>query len=352
VKNSFQGPLYALAAAALFGASVPFSKGLVSALPPVLLAGLLYLGAGLGLGIWWLIKSVKKSSRTDSSLKRTDLPWLGGACLFGGLFAPILLMLGLARIPAATASLLLNCEGVFTAAFAWFIFKENFNTRVVVGMGLIVVAGGLLSWSGLHETGSFVGTTLILGACLCWGIDNNVTRKISASDPLQIAAVKCFVAGIINLVIAVILLRPNIFQPVLYLKATVIGFVGYGLSLTLFVRALREVGAARTSAYFSSAPFMGTGIAFILYHDNLPYFFWIALALMAIGVWLHLSECHEHEHAHEPIEHDHLHVHDEHHQHSHAEGQSTKEPHSHLHRHERLIHSHPHYPDLHHQHSH
>ena len=349
-STSLTGVSFAMLAAVLFGASTPFAKILLGKTEPVLLAGLLYLGSGVGLAIWSGLRSRSKSSG-EAKLRGSDLPWLAGAIVAGGIIGPVLLMFGLAVTPASSASLLLNLEGVFTALLAWFVFKENFDRRIAWGMAAITCGGLFLSWAGRFERGALWGTVAISGACLAWGIDNNLTRRVSAGDPVQIAAIKGLVAGAVNLTIA---LAIGAQVPALstVAMAALLGFFGYGVSLTLFVLALRHIGTARTGAYFSLAPFVGALISVLILRDSLTLQFLIAAVLMGMGVWLHLTERHAHEHRHDPLEHDHRHVHDEHHQHEHDEGAPLGEPHSHSHRHERMVHRHHHYPDIHHRHAH
>ncbi len=350
-ETTLPGVSFAILAAVLFGASTPFAKILLGKTEPVMLAGLLYLGSGVGLGIWSTLRSRSRRDSVEAKLKRSDVPWLVGAIIAGGIFGPVLLMVGLAVTPASSASLLLNLEGVFTALLAWFVFKENFDRRIALGMAAITCGGLFLSWAGRLEMGALWGTLAISGACLAWAIDNNLTRKVSAGDPVQIAAAKGLVAGSINLTIALV---AGASAPALraVTLAALVGFFGHGVSLTLFVLALRHIGTARTGAYFSLAPFVGALISLLILRDSLTYQLVIAAALMGVGVWLHLTERHKHEHEHEAIEHDHRHVHDEHHQHKHDEGAPLGEPHSHPHRHERMVHVHHHYPDIHHRHVH
>jgi drug/metabolite transporter (DMT)-like permease len=338
----------ALGAAALFGASTPLAKLLLADIAPVLLAGLLYAGSGLGLGLWWWLR--RQAIAGEAPLLRADLPWLGGAVLAGGVMGPVLLMWGLAATPAATASLLLNLEGVLTAAIAWVVFRENVDRRVFLGMVAIVAGGALLSWTQA-PAGVPWGALAIAGACACWAIDNNLTRHVSAGDPVQIAAIKGGVAGAFNLALAAALGQqwPDGAR---VLAAGAIGLGGYGISLVLFVLALRQLGTARTGAYFATAPFLGAALSLVVFREAPVAAFWIAGALMALGVWLHVSERHEHEHDHEALEHAHRHVHDDHHQHAHDFAWDGKEPHSHPHVHVAMRHSHPHYPDLHHRHRH
>ena len=344
------GVLSALAAAALFGASTPFAKLLLGELPPVALAGLLYLGSGVGLSAWWLFARIRRRP-AEAGLKRADLPWLAGAVASGGVVGPALLMLGLARTPASSAALLLNLEGVLTALLAWFVFKENFDRRIALGMAAISAGGVVLSWGGTPEAGVPWGPLAVAGACLAWAIDNNLTRKVSASDPVQIAAVKGLVAGVVNLAAGVAIGFPAPTLP-LVVAAGAVGFVGYGASLVCFVLALRHLGTARTGAYFSLAPFVGAGLSLVVLSEGVTGSLALAAALMGLGLYLHLTERHDHVHAHEPLDHDHLHSHDEHHRHAHAPGDPPGEPHSHPHRHEAMTHAHPHYPDIHHRHGH
>lgn len=336
----------ALAAALLFGASTPAAKLLAGELPAFLLAGLLYAGSGLGLALWVALRPNAGAAR----LAAADLPWLAGAVLSGGVAGPVLLMLGLAATPASTASLLLNLEGVFTALIAWFVFRENFDRRIAFGM-LLIVAGGALASLEAGTGGIALGSLLVAAACLAWAIDNNLTRRISAGDPATIAAIKGAVAGVVNISIALLLGHawPSAVQVA---AAGLVGLLGYGVSLALFVVALRELGSARTGAYFSIAPFAGVSLAIVALGEAPGALFWVGLPLAAAGVWLHVTERHVHEHVHVPLEHAHSHTHDAHHQHDHDFAWDGSEPHVHPHRHSRLVHSHPHYPDIHHRHHH
>ncbi len=321
-------------------------------MPPQWLAGLLYLGSGIGLALWMILRKLlfrKKSA--EAGLQRADWPWLAGAIVSGGVVAPVLLVLGLVGTQASTASLLLNLEGVFTALLAWFVFRENFDRRIFAGMVAIVAGSALLSWKGTPGGGVPWSVLCIAGACLAWALDNDLTRKVSAADPVQTTMIKGLIAGSINTTIAWLLTRQVPSLGVMAAAGTV-GLFSYGISLTLFVLALRHLGTARTGAYFSTAPFVGAALSFLLLADAPTWSFWIAAALMAFGVWLHLSEHHEHKHTHLAISHNHLHAHDEHHQHAHLPNDPADEPHSHLHRHEPLPHAHPHVPDIHHQHQH
>jgi len=350
--GSYRGILAALAAALLFGASTPFAKLVLAEASPILVAGLLYLGSGAGLAILRIFRASGSNRPKETPVSRQDLPWLAGAILAGGVIAPVLLLFGLVSTPASSASLLLNLEAVATASIAWVVFRENVDRRIFFGFVLIFLGGLLLSLPHGQRLQFSSGALLISGACLAWGIDNNLTRKISGSDPFQIVMWKGLVAGLVNTGVAFIFLGAKLPSLSVWGGALIIGFFGYGLSLVFFVLALRDLGTARTSAYFSLAPFVGAALSFTLGEGVLDGMFLVAGVLMLIGVWLHMTERHEHPHEHDPMEHEHLHVHDDHHQHVHLPDDPQGEPHAHRHRHPRLIHSHPHYPDLHHQHRH
>ena len=340
------GIVCALISALLFGISTPLAKLLVGDVSPWLLAGLLYLGSGVGLtAVRWM------RPPSQASLAGTQWLWLGAAIVCGGILGPALLMWGLSRTPGSAASLLLNAEGVLTALLAWFAFHENFDRRIALGMASIVAGTLVLSWSpdaGLHMV---AGPIAIVAACFCWGLDNNFTRKVSLSDPLQIAALKGVVAGTVNTALAIGVAHaalPNLTSMGL---AALVGFFGYGVSLVLFVLGLRHLGTARAGAYFSAAPFVGAAVAVLFLGEPVTAKLMVAASLMGFGVWLHLTEHHEHDHLHEAISHDHLHSHDDgHHQHEHDPPVDGE--HSHPHVHGRTLHRHPHFPDAHHRHSH
>ncbi len=348
--TSMRAPITAIAAAALFGLSTPIAKLLIGDVSPWLLAGLLYLGSGIGLTVLHLFRNASAAGTGEAKLARVDLPWLAGTVFFGGMLGPILLLYGLALTDATTASLLLNLEAVFTLTLAWFVFREHVDRRLFLGAIAIVAGALLLSWQGGFGQASW-GALLIGLACLSWAIDNNLTRKISASDPVVLAAIKGAVAGIVNTLLAFSFGASLPGLPAI-LGALSLGFVSYGLGLVLFIVALRHLGTARTGAYYGTAPFIGALAATIILGTPLTVTIAVAGILMAIGAWLHLSERHVHHHAHDAMQHDHRHIHDGHHQHKHLPGDPTGEPHSHPHRHEPLTHAHPHWPDLHHQHRH
>ena len=345
------GAPLALASAILFGVSTPVAKLLLGGgISPWLLAGLLYLGSGVGLGLVHLVGRRLGRAPREASLRRSDLPWLGLVVLSGGVIGPVLLMVGLATTPASSASLLLNLEGLATMLIAWVVFRENVDRRLLAGAAAILAGAVLLSWQG-HAGGIGPGALAIAGACLAWGIDNNLTRKLSAGDPVQIAFIKGLAAGATNLALA--LAAGAGFPSMSGIAGAVsVGFLGYGVSLVLFVLALRHLGAARTGAYFSTAPFIGALLAIVMFDEPIDIDLIAAGLLMGVGVYLHLSESHEHEHAHEALQHEHRHVHDAHHQHRHGPDDPGGEPHTHRHRHAPMRHRHPHYPDLHHRHGH
>ena len=345
------GVALAIASAVLFGASTPFAKALLGGgVNAWLLAGLLYLGSGLGLAVLWLGRVVSGRRSGEAPLRRGDWGWMGLIILAGGVAGPLLLMLGLATTTASSAALLLNLEGLATMAIAWIVFRENVDRRLLAGAAAILTGAALLSWQG-GSAPVGLGALYIAGACLAWGVDNNLTRKVSAADPLQIAMVKGLIAGAVNLTIA-LSLGARLPGAGLTLAAGIVGFLGYGVSLALFVLALRFLGAARTGAYFSTAPFVGAVLALVLFAEPVTAQLIAAALLMGIGLYLHLAERHEHEHLHEPMTHEHAHVHDEHHQHGHAPDDSPGEPHVHVHAHSRRAHRHRHFPDLHHRHGH
>ena len=343
------GILFALMSAILFGASTPFAKLLLGSVDPWTMAGLLYLGAGVGLAAVHLSRGVLRLPAIEAPLRRSDLPWLALVIASGGIAGPLLLMFGLMRTDAAGASLLLNLEGLATMGIAWVVFHENVDRRLLLGAFCIIGGAALLSWQG--QSSFQWGAMLIAGACLCWGIDNNLTRKLSSADPVQIAMLKGLVAGTVNLLLA-LANGAALPQMGILLAVCAVGFLGYGVSLALFVLGLRHLGAARTSAYFSLAPFVGAILAVAMLGEPLSVELLLAGGLMGLGLWLHLAERHDHEHVHEPTEHEHRHHHDVHHQHEHGPNDPPGTPHTHWHRHSPLAHRHPHYPDLHHRHGH
>jgi len=346
------GVTAALGAALLFGAGTPLAKMLLRDIGPWMLAGLFYLGSGIGLTAFRMLRRAE-----PVRLATGEAAWLSGAVLAGGVAGPVLLMFGLSGMPASGASLLLNAEGVFTALLAWMVFRENFDRRIATGMAAIALGAVVLSWPEEPGFSGLWPALAVLGACLAWGIDNNLTRKVAATDALFVAASKGLIAGTVNCALAFAVAGAGDGGAALPGAGTVllimaVGLLGYGASLVLFVLALRGLGTARTGAYFSIAPFVGALVSIALLGEPATPAFWIACALMGWGVWLHLTEHHEHLHTHEPVAHTHPHRHDAHHQHVHDFAWDGREPHSHPHRHAALTHKHPHYPDIHHQHAH
>ncbi|HWA23749.1 MAG TPA: DMT family transporter [Caulobacterales bacterium] len=346
--RTIKGPTFAFGAALLFGASSPLAKALLGVVDPWLMAGLLYEGAGLGLLAFRLIAD---GGRLRLNIAKPDRLWLLGAIISGGGVGPVLLMLGLAMTDAATSSLLLTLEGVFTALIAWLAFREHVHARLIWGMGVIALGAAALAWNGAPTFAASLGPVLIAGACLAWGVDNNLTRKVALNDATVVAMLKGLFAGAANLGLAVLAGArwPHLYHAA---GAMIVGFAGYGVSLVLFVFALRELGAGRTGAYFSTAPFLGALLAVAAFHAPVTPILIAAGILIAIGVWLHLTETHAHEHQHDATAHQHAHVHDDHHQHAHAPGDPAGEPHTHWHVHTPMRHAHAHYPDAHHRHGH
>jgi drug/metabolite transporter (DMT)-like permease len=341
----------ALASAFLFGAGTPLAKGLLGQVSPWLLAGLLYAGSGLGLLIYRLIKKLP-----TPRLNRSESLWLLASVVCGGGAAPVLLMFGLSSMAASHASLLLNAEAVLTTLFAWALFKEHLGRRIVLGMALIVAGALLLSWpasatNAEAQVTDFWPALAVVLACAFWALDNNFTRKVALNDASWIACIKGMSAGVTNLGLAFVM--GAAMPPGLHISAAMLlGFLAYGVSLALFVVALRHLGASRTGAYFSMAPFVGALISVLLFAEPVSWQLLGASALMGLGVWLHLTEHHAHQHQHHAHSHAHLHMHDEHHLHDHAPGLDTTKPHVHMHDHEPLTHDHAHYPDAHHRHGH
>jgi drug/metabolite transporter (DMT)-like permease len=340
------GVAAALGAALLFGAGTPLAKLLLGPISPWLLAGTLYLGSGVGLALVLLVRR-----RPRARVEREDVPWLAGAIALGGAAGPVLLMWGLARMPASAASLLLNAEGVLTALIAWFVFKENFDRRIALGMALIVAGAVTLSWPQDARFEAAMPALAIVAACLAWALDNNLTRKVALADATTIAMLKGLAAGTVNVALALLAgaSPPSVSSAG---AAALVGFLSYGVSLVLFVRALGDLGTARTGAYFSTAPFAGAILSVLLLQEPVTGSLVFAALLMGAGVWLHLTEHHAHAHSHEPLDHEHTHEHDEHHRHEHATPVAPGARHSHMHHHEGRTHSHEHFPDAHHRHGH
>jgi drug/metabolite transporter (DMT)-like permease len=334
-------------AAVLFGLTAPVTKLFTPHVGSLVIAGLFYLGSGLALTAW----RMAVRGEAAAPLSARDARVLAAAIFAGGVLAPPLQVYGIQHTQASTASLLLNLEAVFTAGIAWVVVREHVHARTVHGMLAIVLGSLILSWSGPPGRDAGAGALAIAAACLLWAIDNNLTQKVSGTDPVRIAAAKGLVGGAVNLGLA-LALGGQLPAAWLIGPAMVVGLLGYGVSLVLFVKALRELGTARTGAYFSVAPFVGAVAGVAMWREPVTAGLLAAGALMAWGVWLHLTEHHEHTHRHEPLSHSHAHTHDEHHRHAHGPDDPAGEPHTHAHTHERLEHSHPHFPDIHHRHDH
>ena len=342
------GVLSAFVAAVLFGASTPLAKLLLEQMDPWLLAAVLYLGSGIGL---WFVRLALRSPTPKLSLH--DWRWMLLAVLLGGIIAPVLLVFGLRGMSGSGASLLLNAEAVLTAVVAWVVFKENVDRRVALGLACIVVGGIVLGW-GETAGGSWLSALAIVGACLGWALDNNFTRKVALTDASFVAMVKGLVAGTTNLVIA-LALGATVPSAFVVGSAAVLGFACYGVSLVLFILALRHVGTARAGAYFAVAPFFGATLSVLSLGEPITVPLILAGALMALGVWLHVSEQHSHYHEHDASSHSHWHSHgtdDDHHNHPHDELIPSMTHHSHQHEHRAHAHAHPHAPDAHHGHKH
>lgn len=347
-----RGAFYGLLAAALFGASAPFSKLLLPQTSPLALASLLYMGAGIGLVIYGLAARRWAPARRETSLKRADLAPLAGIIVTGGILGPVLLLTGLERVSGLAGSLLLNLEAPFTIVIALVLFGEHLGRRAVFGAALIVSGGLLLAYGPGRLDADPVGVLCIAGACLSWGLDNNLTQRLTLRDPVVVVRIKTLGAGSCTLALALALGHPLPVggATVATVAALALGAASYGASILLDMYALRLLGAAREAAFFATAPFLGAILAVPLLGDDLTAIDVVAGLVMAAGVTALLRDDHRHLHTHSPIEHEHAHFHDEHHQHAH-DG-PVAEPHSHSHRHEPQTHDHPHAADLHHRHDH
>lgn len=353
-KSKVYPIMMALLASILFGASAPITKILLGQIEPIPLASLLYLGSGVGLLIFQIVNLlIKKQKINEAPLKKKDFIWLLGAIISGGIIAPIILLSCLRITPASTASLLLNFEGVATTIIAILFFKENVGKQILSAVILITFASIVLSWDFKNQWGLSIGSLGIILACFCWGIDNNFTRNISAKNPFSIVTIKGVIAGSFSLFLSVIL-KNQIPELKIAIIAMIIGFFCYGVSIVLFVFAMRDLGSTRTSALFGTAPFIGSILSFILLGDIPSSMFFISLPIMIIGTMLLLKEEHQHVHIHESTQHEHRHNHnDSHHDYEHSNRQIIINGcHSHSHIHKAIEHIHPHSPDIHHRHIH
>lgn len=349
MKNKTSAIFMAILAAALYGVSAPFSKLLLVHIPPTLMAALLYLGAGTGMLLFNIFKRLSSSQRVEASLTRKELPYIIGMVLLD-IAAPVFLMLSLTRTTAANVSLLNNFEIVATALTAMVFFKEQIGRRMWVAIALISVASVVLSIEDASSASFSLGSLFVLLACVCWGLENNCTRMLSLKDPLQIVMIKGFGSGIGSLLIAWSIGQ---FSAKFHymVMAMLLGFVAYGLSVFFYIKAQRALGAARTSAYYAVAPFIGVLISISIFGQLMTASFIIASVIMIIGSIFASTEFHRHAHLHQTITHEHRHNHqDGHHNHPHDENSAGE--HSHMHTHEEIEHAHKHTPDTHHTHHH
>lgn len=347
-RQPVRGALLGLCAAALFGLSAPVAKLLLGAVEPLLLAGLLYLGAASGL---WLHRAVTRRSR-EARVRRKDLPVLVGVVLSGGIAGPVLMLMGLSRVSGLSGSLLLNLEAPFTMVLAVLLFREHMGRRVLISASLICAGATLLDFQPGTLRADTIGALLLAAACACWALDNNLTQKLSLRDPFAIVRIKTLGAGTVNTGLALLVVHSPVPGFGYAAAALVLGCLSYGFSVVLDAYALRLVGAAREAAYFATAPFVGVLGSLVLLGESIGGFQGLAMLAMVLGVALLIRERHGHVHEHGGLKHEHLHVHDEHHQHEHGQDDPAGEPHAHPHRHVPLVHDHPHVPDAHHRHRH
>jgi len=346
-SSRFPFILQALLAAVFFGASAPIAKLLLGDnIAPIFLAAFLYLGSGIGTFFVRLTQQIRAKD-AEANIKSPDIKWLAGAIISGGILAPIILMISLKNTPASTASLLLNFEGVGTTVIALLFFKEAISRRAWIAIIVITLASIFLS---ANFTGGFAlsfGALGIILACVLWGVDNNFTRNISGKDPLAIVAWKGLVAGTFSFFLA-LFLGNSIPSLVSILSILILGFVSYGLSTILFIRSMRGLGAARTSALYGTAPLAGVLLSIVIFGEIPSFWFIIAAILMIGGALLLINEQHAHLHLHTALIHEHSHSHKDL-SHGHAD---RDEVHSHEHEHPVEEHEHDHMPDIHHRHGH
>lgn len=343
--------LFAVTSAVLFGIGTPFAKMLVEDLEPVILAGLLYLGAFVGMTFYSMVCwIVRKKPSASAPLERKDAAWLAGATISGGVVAPICLMTGLTLVTGFAASLLLNLEGLATAVIAFLFFRENLGWRLGIAIASMSAAGILLSWDPDTGVFSVAGSLLLLAAGVAWGVDNNLTRHISERDPVRISQIKGLVAGTTSVLIGLVL-GFKIAADASLAFALMLGAVSYGASLVLFIQALQGLGASRTGAFFSLGPFVGAAVSVVLLNEWLGWPMLLAAVLMLLGVAAIVYERHSHVHSHEKTTHAHLHSHDDS-CHDHVHEPVVTGQHLHEHTHSPETHDHVHWPDIHHRHDH
>lgn len=359
MRQELKNPVvYALMTAVLFGSGAPLAKTLLQSSSPLFLSAFLYFGSGIGLSLYLLAGTLLGNHRTEreASLTKNDFPWLLGIILFGGFLAPLTFMISLQYTYAATASLLLNFEAVATTVIASVLFYEEVGQRVWVALFLITTSCILLTLNPMAFFGFSLPALGILATCVFWSLDNNVARNISAKDPLIIVTIKGLCGGSLSLITA--LLFRETFPALQTLEASLmLGFISYGgLTSVLFLLALRGIGTARAASFLAISPLFGVPIALLLFSEQPGPIFFLAAPIMALGVWLLITEHHAHPHHHAAEVHEHRHRHDDlHHGHSHSQENPLLLPsgeHSHLHEHDTIFHDHPHRPDTHHRHSH
>ncbi|MFU8795365.1 MAG: EamA family transporter [Dethiobacteria bacterium] len=341
----------ALLAAVLYGISMPVSKLLLTEIPPTLMAALLYLGAGFGMLAVNLVKIAKNTEQLEAKVTKKELPYIAGTIALD-VAAPILLMVGLKTTAAASASLLNNFEIVATSLIALLVFKEAVGHRMWLAITLISLSTIILSVQDFSNLNFSAGSIFIILAAICWGFENNFTRMLSIKDPLQIVIVKGFGSGIGALIIAIFLQEFS--SSILYIgSALLLGFIAYGLSIYFYISAQRELGAARTCAYYAAAPFIGVILSWILLREPITGYFLVALVIMLLGTYYAITENHCHSHIHLEEAHNHRHNHsDGHHNRIHSNFTNDDSDHSHAHVHEKTEHDHEHLPDVHHKHIH
>jgi drug/metabolite transporter (DMT)-like permease len=348
-KSQSRGTFYALGSAILFGVSPPLAKLLLPGAGPLLIATLLYLGAGIALCGAFFVPALRRSG--EAQLRITDLPLVGAIMLFGGILGPILMLCGLSHVSGVLGSLLLNLEAPFTVVLGVLFFGDHLGSRGCLATALVIAGAALLSGVPNDLGSDAFGMLAIVGACASWALDNNLMQRLSLRDPVAVARAKALGAGGCMLALVEVRGDPLPATTVAF-QALCLGFVSYGLSLVLAVHAMRLVGAARQAAFFASAPFVGALLSIRVLGEKPGGEVVAAGALIVAGVFLLLSERHAHWHEHVEIDHDHVHVTDDHHKHAHDPGMLPVEPHAHLHHHPPLAHAHPHAPDVHHRHRH
>lgn len=348
-KNKFKYISSAVLAAVLYGISAPFSKLILKKLSPTFLAALLYLGAGFGMLLISIYRTITKKRIAEAKITKKELPYIIGTVALD-IAAPIFLMIGVANTAAANASLLNNFEMVATSVIALMVFKEAVGRRMWIAIALITAASMILSIEDISSFSFSLGSAFVILACLCWGFENNLTRKLSIKDPLQIVVIKGLGSGLGALIVCIVLGQLT-FDILYVVLSLLLGFVAFGLSIYFYIKAQRQLGAARTSAYYAAAPFVGVLVSFIVLREGVPWTFFVALVIMIAGAYFAVTESHKHIHLHEEVTHDHRHSHDDGH-HNHVHEDETEKVHSHEHTHEELEHAHEHHPDVHHRHSH